>query len=259
MLSSILARGNHNRLDTALVKTGLASEVGSDLNETEEQGYLALYAIVGGGKRPDAVSGALEAAIGGLREAGPTADELSEAKNELLTEALGNRETFSGRAFELGEALVRTGDPKAADKRLAGISAVTVADVRRVAQTYLNPARRVEFSYTKGSGDAKQWANPIPLPVFKSAPTRNRAPERAAAGSRARSAARPGRQGRGFAAAILRLQAWQWGAGHRGPHRLSTAVDDDGPDRRGLGHRSARQGRPCKPCGGHRRPGHADA
>ena len=56
---SILARGNHNRLDTALVKTGLATEVGSDFNDTEEQGYLALYAFAAGGKQPDAVAGAL--------------------------------------------------------------------------------------------------------------------------------------------------------------------------------------------------------
>ena len=170
VLDAILARGNHNRLDTALVKSGLATEVGSDFNDIEDQGYLALYAFAAGGKQPGEVATALEAAIDQLRQSGPTADELAEAKNELLASALEERETFSGRAFEFGEALVRTGDPKAADKRLAGISAVTVADVRRVAQAYLNPAKRLDFTYTQGSGDAAQWANPVPLPKFKTVP-----------------------------------------------------------------------------------------
>ncbi len=100
-----------------------------------------------------------------------------------------SRETFSGRAFELGEALVRTGDPKAADKRLAGISAVTVADVRRVAQTYLNPARRLDFSLHKGKRRRQAVGEPDSAARVQVGPTRDRARERAAAGGRARSAA----------------------------------------------------------------------
>ena len=170
VLDAILTRGDHSRLDSALVKTGLATEAGSDLNETEEEGYLALYAFAAGGKQPEVVSAALHEAVTRLRNAGPTGDELSEAKNELLSEALTNRETFSNRAFEFGEALVRTGDPKAADKRVDAVGRVTAADVKRVAQIYLNPAKRVDIRYAEGSGEEKQWANPIPLPTFRTPP-----------------------------------------------------------------------------------------
>jgi zinc protease len=170
VLQTLLAGGEHNRLDSALVKTGLATEVETDFNQTEEQGYFGVYGYVAGGKDPKAVAAEMDSALARLRTAPPTADELSEAKNELLSDTLSGRETFSSRAFELGEAYVRTGDPRSADKRLQNIAKVTAADVQRVARTYLNPARRLELRYVKGDGDPKQWANPRPLPKFRTVP-----------------------------------------------------------------------------------------
>ena len=170
VLDAILARGEHNRLDTALVKTGLATEVGSYFNDNEEQGFIALYGFVSGGKEADTVAAELSAAIERLRSEGPTAEEIAEARNELLSGALQERETFSGRAFELGELLVRTGDARAADRRLAAITRVTADDVRRVARTYLDPAKGLKLRYVAGDGEPAGWANPTPLPTFRSVP-----------------------------------------------------------------------------------------
>ena len=170
VLDAILATGEHDRLDTSLVKKGLATQAGSNLNFTEEQGYLAVYSFVAEGKDQEMVAAELNRTLDRLRTAPPTAAEVMEAKNELLAAALEERETFSGRAFELGEGLVRTGDPRSADKRLAAIARVTPADVQRVARTYLNPARRLQLRYVKGPGEAKQWANPTPLPKFRTVP-----------------------------------------------------------------------------------------
>ena len=168
VLDAILTRGNHNRMQTALVKPGLASQAFSNLNDNEEQGYFALMAFVASGREPELVATELDRALDRMRTSGPTADELTEAKNELLAGALEERETASNRAFALGEALVRTGNPRAADRRLAGITRVTAADVTRVARTLLDPNRRIELRYAKGDGDAKGWANPTPLPRFSS-------------------------------------------------------------------------------------------
>jgi zinc protease len=170
VLEAILTRGNSNRLETALIKTGLATQSISQLNDNEEQGFLALGAIVASGREPEVVATELDRALDALRRSGPTAAELTEAKNELLSTALQEREVASERAFVLGEGLVRTGDPRAADKRLAAVTRVTAADVQRVARTILDPAKRVELRYVKGDGDAKQWANPTPLPRFSSPP-----------------------------------------------------------------------------------------
>ena len=170
VIDAILTAGEHNRLQTALVKPGLSTSVSSTLNDTEEEGYYALTAFVASGQEPDAVAKELDAALNRLRTQGPTAEELSEAKNELLANALAEREVASNRAFVLGEGLVRTGNPRAADKRLAGIAKVTSADVQRTASRLLDPQRRIELRYQKGDGDAKGWANPTPLPRFSSPP-----------------------------------------------------------------------------------------
>jgi zinc protease len=139
VLDAILSAGQHNRLDTALVKTGLATAIGTNFNDTEEESYLAPYAILASGKSPEAVAPELEKVITALRTAGPTADEVTEAKNEILAAALSARETFSDRAFEFGERLVRTGDPRFVDKRLARIAKVTPAVVTGVAGLSLKP------------------------------------------------------------------------------------------------------------------------
>ncbi|HET7708886.1 MAG TPA: pitrilysin family protein [Sphingomicrobium sp.] len=170
VLDAILARGDHSRLDTALVKPGLSTEVGTYFNDSEEQSFLGVYAFVASGQRQDSVASELGKAIAAIRAAPPSADDVAEAKNELLAAALAERETFDNRAFELGERLVRTGDPNAADKRLAGIGKVTAADVHRVAVKYLNAARQLNLRYVQGDGDPKGWANPVPLPKFVTVP-----------------------------------------------------------------------------------------
>ncbi len=176
VVDAILTGGENDRMQSALVKPGLSTQVISFLNDTEEQGFYALSAFVASGREPEAVAVELDRALDRLRAEGPTPEELAEAKNELLAAALEEREVASSRAFALGEALVRTGDPAAADKRLQRISKVTAADVQRVMTTLLDPQRRIELRYASGSGDAKEWANPEPLPRFTSPPPATGAP-----------------------------------------------------------------------------------
>ena len=53
---------------------------------------------------------------------------------------------------------------------------MTAADVRRVAQKYLDPNKRIILRYKQGSGEAKDWANPTPMPTFLTPPPAGRAP-----------------------------------------------------------------------------------
>ena len=179
VLDQILTGGDNSRLHQSLIyKQQIATAIGGNLVDIEDGGYYAPYAILAGGKTVDEAAAALAAELDKVRSAPVTADELAEANNEMIAAALRERETFSGRAFAMGEALVSTGDPKAADKRLADVQKVTIADVQRVARQYLAPNARVDFRYLNESarpeGQADAWTNPVPMPVFASVPAASR-------------------------------------------------------------------------------------
>ena len=176
VLSAVMARGDNSRLNEALVRSGKAVDASFYYSDGEEAGMIAAFAITNAAADAEDVKAILDAEIARARTTPVSAAELEEAKNELLSTALRQRETARGRAFELGEALVSTGDPDAADSRLAAITAVTVADVQRAAVKWLDPQGRVDMTYEKGEENPDQWANPAPFPTFRSLPEPTRAP-----------------------------------------------------------------------------------
>lgn len=181
VMDAVLTSGDSSRLHKSLVyDKQFATTVVGQLDSIEESSYYAPYAIVAGGKSIDEADAALKAELERIRNAPVTAAELAEAKNELIAASLRDRETFSGRAFELGEYYVRTGDPRHADKRLAAIQKVSAADVQRVAAKYLAPNARVDIRYLdekqRPEGQADNWKNPAPMPTFASPPPAKRAP-----------------------------------------------------------------------------------
>ncbi|HEX8533136.1 MAG TPA: pitrilysin family protein, partial [Allosphingosinicella sp.] len=191
VLDGILTSGNSSRLYKRLVREKqLATNVGAQLFPIEEQGYWAPNVFVASGKRIEDAEAALAAEVARVRDEPVTAAELAEAKNELLAQALRQRETFSGRASGLGEALVRSGDPRLWDKRIAQYQRVTAADVQRVARKYFTPEKRVDLRYLNesqrpagqsASADMQGWANPVPMPRFKSVPPATGKPNELAA------------------------------------------------------------------------------
>ena len=176
VLSAIMSRGDNSRLHQALVyRTQLAAGASLFANTMEEDGVITANATVAQGKSIADVEAALAAEIARIREQPVTAEELAEAKTELVTADLRQRETASGRAFILGQAIVSENDPKAPDARLAAIQAVTIADVQRVARTWLNDQARVQVRYqdesARPAGVAEDsWRNPAPVPTFLTVP-----------------------------------------------------------------------------------------
>ena len=148
VLDGVLSTGESSRLYRSLVyDKQIAASTGSNPDFAQQAGNLTAYAIMADGQTVDAGKTALEAEIARLRDAPVTAAELSEAKNELVANALRGRESIDDRATTLGMALIMTGDATAADREIAEIQAVTAADVQRVARRYLTPQRQITINY----------------------------------------------------------------------------------------------------------------
>lgn len=153
VLDGILSTGDSSRLHQSLVyRDRVASQASSFVDIKQGRGSLATYAILTGGQTAEAGEAALRREIARFRDTLVSAAELDEAKNELITGALRERETVEGRAEALAEAVLVAGDPRAADARLAQIAAVTPADIQRVARRWLRDEASAAVRYLPEEG-----------------------------------------------------------------------------------------------------------
>ena len=95
----------------------------------------------------------------------PVSDaELTEARTEIVSGLLFQRETPEGRAFELGQNITGANDPGWTDRLLAAVQRVTAADVQRVARQYLTDQTRVSIRYLDQS---QRGADTSPDPAMQ--------------------------------------------------------------------------------------------
>jgi zinc protease len=148
VLDAILSAGKSSRLyDSLVYGKQIAAEIFSNADLPAQPGNFMVGAVMASGHSIAEGEAALLAEVKRLREAPPTAAELDEAKNQLVTGKLRERETIDGRGFALGYALRIQGDPAKANAELGDLQAVTAADVQRVAQKYLDPQLRMTIRY----------------------------------------------------------------------------------------------------------------
>ncbi|HEY9235361.1 MAG TPA: pitrilysin family protein, partial [Phenylobacterium sp.] len=165
VLDAILSGGKSSRLYQSLVyEQQIATEVFSDATLPQQPGLIMLGAILASGKTIEDGQQALLAEVARLRDAPPTAEELAEARNELVASKLRERETIDGRAFALGYALRTTGDAAQANRELADLQAVTAQDVQRVARQYLTDAGRMTILYQSEAARPAGQADAAPRP-----------------------------------------------------------------------------------------------
>ncbi|MFN9544436.1 MAG: M16 family metallopeptidase [Alphaproteobacteria bacterium] len=148
VIDAILTRGESSRLYQSLVyRQQLAAQVLSSIEPTRDPGAWTMGAILSAGKSAEEGEKAILDEIAALRDKPVTQAELDEARNELLSEAVTERETAFGRASAIADAVIRYGDAAAADRRLQKILAVTVADIQRVAKAAFDDTQRVTILF----------------------------------------------------------------------------------------------------------------
>jgi zinc protease len=167
MMDAILTSGQSSRLYESLVyNQQVASDVGSNFDINAHPGTYGLYAILSDGKTPEEGLAALRAEVAKLRDTPVTQAELDEARNELITATLENRESSDGRADELARSIILFKNPRAADEMLARLQAVTAEDVQRVARSVMADTRSVTINYLP-----EETQNGAPEATFADAPT----------------------------------------------------------------------------------------
>ncbi|MBI1250359.1 MAG: insulinase family protein [Alphaproteobacteria bacterium] len=148
VLDAILSKGESSRLYQSLVyDQQVAAEVFTFTEPTQDRGLYAFGAILSEGKTAEEGLAALQAEIARVRQDEVTDAELDEAKNQIISEALEERETAYGRAYALANAAIRYGDPGYADRLLADIQAVDADAIQRVARAWFNEAQSVTIRY----------------------------------------------------------------------------------------------------------------
>jgi zinc protease len=154
VLGSILTGARTARLTKALVyDSQLASQVFAFQNSNEDVGVFQVVVI----PRPEHTLTELEAAIDQVLQKfiaeGPTAEELQKAKSGLELGFLRGLESNLGKANQLLDGAVFHNNPGWFSVDYQKTLAVSAADVKRVASTYLSHSRIVLSVVPKGKRD----------------------------------------------------------------------------------------------------------
>jgi zinc protease len=140
VLASILSDGDSSRLHQRVVRKDQAGVfTGVELMALEDPGLMLVFGVYLVPLQGDVVEAdILDEAIK-LRATVVGARELDKAKNQLATKFIVGLQEVSGLAFQIGDSLVKRGDARAWVTDYDRLMAVSVADIQRVAKSYLVP------------------------------------------------------------------------------------------------------------------------
>jgi predicted Zn-dependent peptidase len=143
VLSASLQSGQSSRLYQTLVKDKqLVTNVGGFMAERRGPGALYISATLKPGGKPEDVEAAIYSEIARLQKEGIADWELQKAKNTTRRNFINGLQSSLSRAITIGQYTVYYNEPNLINTRLDKVTAVTKADVQRVADKYLTAANR---------------------------------------------------------------------------------------------------------------------
>jgi len=156
LLNLLLGQGESSRLNVAVVRrekaalgTGTFVSPGGARNGPS---VWVAFGIVNQGVSVEHMDSLIGMQLDSVRANGVTARELEKAKNILRAGFITNRETTLGKAEELHHYLLFHDGLEEINTDLGRILAVTALDVKRVANTYLDPANLLLVIVRAGPG-----------------------------------------------------------------------------------------------------------
>lgn len=155
LLATILGQGESSRLNVGVArraKAALAAGASMD-DERRGPGVFLAFGVSNQGVTIEHVDSLVAAEIDSVRAHGVTDDELTKAKNQFRAGYIGERETALSRAEEIHHYLMFHDSLSEINTDVARYLAVTVADIRRVANTYLDPANVVIVTVKPAPGN----------------------------------------------------------------------------------------------------------
>jgi zinc protease len=146
-----------SRLYKALVATELATHVSGSLVLTVDPYVYDLSAVVRAGRTPAEVEEALQAELARVIDESVTEEELAKAIKQAKAQFAYSSETVTGQALWMGFSEIFA-DYGWFENYIDNLSAVTVEDVQRAAQTYLSRSNRTIGWYlpTNQQGNSKE-------------------------------------------------------------------------------------------------------
>jgi len=160
-LGQILGGGESSRLYQAIVKEKeLCTGTGSGSGARMGPALFSVNCSVRAGKDIAEAETAINAVIAASHTAPVTDQELQRVRASARRNDVGMRESALNRAISLADNAVLYNDPNRINTQSARISAVTAADVQRVARTYLQTTNRIVMHTLPGA-----VTPPVPPPT----------------------------------------------------------------------------------------------
>jgi zinc protease len=154
VLSQVLTGSRTARLTKALVyDRQSAAQASTFQNPSENVGEFAMILTPRPGHTLSALEASADSVIDRLKREGPTADELARALAGLEFQFVSSLQSNLGKAETLIQGSVFHGDPGQYRTQYSKMKAVTAADVKRVANTYLGAGRVVLSMVPEGKPD----------------------------------------------------------------------------------------------------------
>jgi zinc protease len=155
IMDVVLSGGRSSRLYQSLVESGLASTVNAYPAELIEPGWYTISVTAAPGQPPAKINQVLQKSLAELRQKGVTQAELDRAKTQLQATFVLENQDITSLASQLGYSELIAGDYRYIERYLATIALVTPADVQRVAQAYLDPAKQTIGFFEPTVADAE--------------------------------------------------------------------------------------------------------